>query len=194
MAFSLKGIGSGLKGAFQNEDFVNAMASMQGSGGDDIFSKIMGGLGKGAGMAQQFKRAQTQAGGGAPPKPIDNSDVPLALPPGTVMPRTGGLIGGKPPGVGVAGVGGYNLPPEPIPGAADTGPAPSPDSIGMEGMGEPLTPSPLGPGGKPGLEPPGPPPKYTEGGASPFSKFAGGEDDYIRKALRGMGQMGSMGF
>jgi len=156
MAFSLKGIGSGLKGAFQNDDFVNAMASMQGTGGDDVFSKIMGGLGKGAGMAQQFKRAQTQAGGGAPPKPIDNSDVPLAPP-----------MGGPPPGVGEAGVPGApsaGMPPPPPPMAA-----PPPAGADMAGMG-------------------------MEEGPSPFSKFAGGEDDYIKKALRGMGQMGSMGF
>lgn len=151
----LGGIGSGMKKTFQNDDFVNALASMQGGGGDDIFSKIMGGLGKGAAMAQQMKASKTQAGGGAPPKPMDNSDVPLA-----------GPMGGPPPGVGEAG----------IPGAPDMGaPPPPPPPEMMGGMG-------------------GPPSPEAGGASSPFSKFAGGEDDYIKKALRGMGQMGSMGF
>ena len=109
MAFSLKGIGSGLKGAFQNEDFVNAMAGMQGSGGDDIFSKIMGGLGKGAGMAQQFRKAQhAKANSMTPPTLGGSSGVPLA-----------GPMGGAPPGVGDAS----------IPGMPDMSPAPPPAAI-----------------------------------------------------------------
>ena len=110
----LGGIGSGMKKTFQNDDFVNALASMQGSGGDDIFSKIMGGLGKGAAMAQQFKNSKTQAGGGAPPKPMGASDVPLA-----------GPMGGPPPGVGEVG----------IPGAPDMGAPPPPPPPEMGGMG-----------------------------------------------------------
>lgn len=125
MAGFLGGIGSGLKGAFQNEDFINALATMQGTGGDDIFSKIMGGLGKGAGMAQQLKAANAKKGGGALPRPMDNSAVPLAAPPG-----------GPPPGVGEAG----------IPGAAPMAPPPPPPPPPSESLDDSLMGDMLSPG------------------------------------------------
>jgi hypothetical protein len=107
----LSGIGSGMKKTMHDDNFINALAGMQGQGGDDVFSKIMGGIGKGAGMAQQFKQAQhAKANAMTPPALSDPSAVPLAGPPG----------GGVPPGVGEAG----------IPGMPPAGPAPSPEMIG----------------------------------------------------------------
>lgn len=86
-------------------DFSEGFA--QGGDSEDPWQQAIGGITSGiqSGMAAREKEK------GMPPRPQDNSDVPLA-----------GPMGGPPPGVGEAG----------IPGQAPMGMPPPPDQIGME--------------------------------------------------------------